>query len=93
LVLKIISFAARAEGRKQSTIFQSLTFKCFQSQGNGGDKESAGNCFFRTREGKPPFNNAEANQPRRVAEIFAVGAFMKSNSSKIQKQHSIFSKK
>ena len=49
--------------------------------------------FFRTREGKPPFNNAEENQPRRVAEIFAVGAFMKSNSSKIQKQHSIFSKK
>ena len=49
--------------------------------------------FFRTREGKPPFKNAEANQPRRVAEIFAVGAFMKSNNSKIQKQHSIFSKK
>ena len=39
--------------------------------------------FFRKREGKPPFNNAEANHPRRVAEIFAVGAFMKSNSSKI----------
>ena len=49
--------------------------------------------FFRTGEGKPPFDNAEENQPRRVAEIFVVGAFMKSSSSKIQKQHSIFSKK
>ena len=49
--------------------------------------------FYKTREGKLPFNKAEENPPRRVAEIFTVRAFMKLNSSKIQKQHSIFSKK
>ena len=92
LVLKIISFAARVEGRKQSIIFQNLTFKCFQSQGNGGDKESVGNCFlFRTGEGKPPFDNAEANQLRRVAEIFTVRAFMKLNSSRFRSNLTYFS--
>ena len=92
MVLKIISFAACAERSKQSTIFQSLTFKCFQSQGNGGDKESAGNCFlFRTGEGKPPFDNAEANQPRRVAEIFTVRAFMKLKRSRFRSNLAYFS--
>ena len=46
--------------------------------------------FFRTREGKPPFDNAEANQPRRVAEIFTVGAFMKLNSSRFRRNLAYF---
>ena len=63
----------------------------FNHTENGGDEESQLQInFYKMREGKPPFNNAEANQPRRVAEIFTVRAFMKLNSSKMQKQHSIF---
>ena len=46
--------------------------------------------FFRTRGGKPPFNNAEANQPRRVAEIFTVRAFMKLNSSRFRSNLAYF---
>ena len=49
--------------------------------------------FFRTREGKPPFNNAEENQPRRVAETFTVRAFMKLNSSKFRSNAAYFSEK
>ena len=65
----------------------------FNHTENGGDKESAGNCFlFRTGEGKPPpFDNAEENQPRRVAEIFTVGAFMKINGSRFRSNLAYFS--
>ena len=66
----------------------------FNHTENGGDEESQLQInFYKMREGKPPFNNAEENQPRRVAEIFTVRAFMKLNSSKFGSNAAYFSEK
>ena len=47
--------------------------------------------FYKMREGKLPFDNAEENQPKRVAEIFTMREFMKLNSSRFRSNLAYFS--
>ena len=82
----------RAEGKWQSSMFPNSNCYLFSITRKVAEMKSQLQIdFYKMREGKPPFNNAEENHPRRVAEIFTVRAFMKLNRSRFRSNLAYFS--
>ena len=58
----------RAEGKRQSSIFPNSNFYLFSNTGKMAEIKSQLEIdFYRTREGKPPFNNAEGKPKKNIS--------------------------